>query len=135
MSLAPICPTAVPDAVRIFASGLRSGEQWLAYLPCACGQDRSLGLIEVEAGRLPIQPEEFNQPAAFAFQIGDQRLVVNCEHAEKQEAGRDASGSPAAQFPVRAPHSRPDRKTTDSADPIGENNRTDKYHASRAGKR
>jgi hypothetical protein len=46
----------------------RAGEQRLAHLPAARGQYRPLGLVEVEAGRLPVEVQEFNQTPALARQ-------------------------------------------------------------------
>src|SRR5215472_12067309 len=54
----------------------RAGEQRLAYLPGARSQHRSFGLMEVEAGRLPIETQEFDQSPTLPLQIRDQHLVV-----------------------------------------------------------
>src|SRR5215472_4080499 len=62
----------------------RAGEHRLAYLPAARGHDRPLGLMEVEAGGLPIEVEELDQAPALALQIRDQGLVVDRQHAQRQ---------------------------------------------------
>lgn len=57
----------------------------LSHLPTAGRCDRPLCPVKIEAGRLPIEAEERNEPAALALEIVDQRLVLNIEHAQRQD--------------------------------------------------
>src|SRR6266481_9091136 len=58
----------------------------LANLPHAQRRDRALRAVEVEAGGLPVEAEEIDQPAALPFEIADQRLVIDGQHAERKHA-------------------------------------------------
>src|SRR5215468_8240637 len=61
-------PQQRPQVAFIVAPAAnRAGEQRLAYLPGARSQHRSFGLMEVEAGGLPIEVEELEQAPALAL--------------------------------------------------------------------
>src|SRR6266851_1817782 len=62
----------------------RSRVDLLANLPHAQCRDRALRAVEVEAGRLPIETEEIDQPAALPLEIANQRLVIDGQHAERK---------------------------------------------------
>ena len=71
-----------PQVPFIFAPAAeRTREQRLAHLPSARGRHRPLGLMEVEAGGLPIETQEFDQAPALALQIRNQSFVVDRQHA------------------------------------------------------
>ena len=40
--------------------------------------------MEIEARRLPFEPKERNNSAALFFEVGDQRLILNVKHAQRQ---------------------------------------------------
>src|SRR5258705_13449586 len=49
----------------------------LTDLPRAERPHRSRVPVEFEAGGLPFQTEKSNQPAAFAFEIGDESFILD----------------------------------------------------------
>jgi len=69
--------------------------QRLAHLPAARGRDGPSRAVKLEARRLPFEPEETDQPTAFAFEIDDQRFVFDLVRAQRQHPApvrRDALG-------------------------------------------
>ncbi len=64
----------------------RAVEDRLSHLPEAGREDRAIGAMEIEATRLPVEAEEFDQAAAFAFGVCDQRLVVDGNHLQRQHS-------------------------------------------------
>jgi len=62
----------------------RTSVQGLAHLPRTRRQNRPIRLIELKTTRFPVEPEEFDQPAALAFEVSDQVLVVDGQHAQRQ---------------------------------------------------
>ena len=58
----------------------RAIEYWLSHLPTAPGEDRSLGMLEIETSRLPIESEEFDQTPTLGLEIIDQCLVIDRRH-------------------------------------------------------
>src|SRR5262249_37654459 len=56
----------------------------LSNLPETGREDRAIGTMKIEASGLPVEPEEFDQTPALALGIGDQRLVVDGQHRQRQ---------------------------------------------------
>jgi hypothetical protein len=56
----------------------------LADLPDAGGGDRAPGLVKLQAGRVPGQAQEVDQPPALVFLIGDQFLILHFHHLQWQ---------------------------------------------------
>src|SRR6266850_1551110 len=63
----------------------RTGVDRLADLPMTDRGDGSLGPVKIEAGGFPVEPEEFDQPAALAFKIADQPLVIDLDHMQRPQ--------------------------------------------------
>src|SRR5215471_3325768 len=57
----------------------------LAHLPDAGCRDHPLCPVEIKAARLPVKAEKGNQAAAFALDVLDQRLILNIQHAQRQD--------------------------------------------------
>src|SRR5437660_12138566 len=63
----------------------RTGVNRLPDLPMADRGDGSLGPVKIEAGRFPVEPEEFDQPPALALEIADQPFVIDLDRVKRPQ--------------------------------------------------
>src|SRR5207253_9734229 len=61
-----------------------AAEDRLPHFPETGREYRSLGAMELKAGGLPVEGEEYDQPPALALRVADQRLVIYRQHRQRQ---------------------------------------------------
>src|SRR5207244_11686209 len=61
-----------------------AAEDRLPHFPETGREYWSLGAMELKAGGLPVEAEEFDQPPALALRVADHRLVIDRQHRQGQ---------------------------------------------------
>ena len=73
-------------ALVMAPSSDRSTVEGLAHLPGARGLHGALGTMEIEASGFPRETKKFDEPPALALKIGNERLVLDVQAAQRQHA-------------------------------------------------
>jgi len=90
----------------------RTGIQRLTHLPLAGGQDFTFGLMEIQAGGVPVQAQEVDHAPALALQVTDHVLIMHLQDPQRPHAepmlhqARDLSGPGAAVKQIEGPRVR-----------------------------